>query len=83
MHFFRRTCPFPRPRSYNRVNGEHACGSRQLLADLRDGMGFAGWVVSDWWAIHSSSAAANGVDQEMPGRRSEKDPRVIFSFAPF
>ncbi len=38
--------------AYNRVDGEPACGSRQLLGDiLRDEWGFAGHVVSDCWAI--------------------------------
>lgn len=30
-------------------------------------MGFKGWVMSDWWAVHSTMAALHGVDQEMPG----------------
>ena len=38
--------------SYNRVNGEPACGSKVLLKDiLRDEWGFEGHVVSDCWAI--------------------------------
>jgi len=53
--------------SYNSVNGRHACGNPDLLlTDLKDTMGFEGWVQSDWWALHSF-AAPQGVDQEMPG----------------
>lgn len=38
--------------SYNRVNGEPACGSRTLLEDiLRGTWKFQGHVVSDCWAI--------------------------------
>ncbi len=38
--------------AYNRVDGEPACGSKQLLADiLRGEWGFRGHVVSDCWAI--------------------------------
>lgn len=38
--------------AYNRVNGEPACGSKRLLADiLRGEWGFQGHVVSDCWAI--------------------------------
>ncbi|MCR5161855.1 MAG: glycoside hydrolase family 3 protein, partial [Lachnospiraceae bacterium] len=38
--------------SYNRVNGEPACGSPTLLGDiLRGKWGFEGHVVSDCWAI--------------------------------
>ena len=38
--------------AYNRVDGEPACGSKQLLVDiLRGEWGFQGHVVSDCWAI--------------------------------
>jgi len=38
--------------AYNRVDGEPACGSNQLLQNiLRDEWGFDGYVVSDCWAI--------------------------------
>jgi beta-glucosidase len=54
--------------AYNRVNGSHACGSEKILtADLREALGFEGWVMSDWWALRASSAATHGVDQDMPG----------------
>ena len=54
--------------SYNRVNGTHACGDAHILIDhLRDSMGFDGFVMSDWWAVHDVDAARNGVDQNLPG----------------
>ena len=35
--------------AYNKLNGHHACASDELLvSDLRDGMAFKGFVVSDW-----------------------------------
>ena len=38
--------------AYNRVNGEPACGSEQLLKKtLREKWGFQGHIVSDCWAI--------------------------------
>lgn len=38
--------------AYNRVNGEPCCGSKTLLVDiLRSRWGFAGFVVSDCWAL--------------------------------
>eukprot|EP00966_Prymnesium_polylepis_P323090 7379307-Prymnesium_polylepis.1 len=53
---------------YNKINGQYACGSHKVLVDdLKGKMGFEGWVMSDWWAIHDPAASANGVDQEMPG----------------
>ena len=39
--------------SYNRVNGQHACGDAKVIADLKTSLGFDGWVMSDWWALHS------------------------------
>ena len=53
--------------SYNRINGVAACENEEVLKDLKTGMGFEGWVMSDWFATHSTVAAANhGLDQEMP-----------------
>ena len=38
--------------AYNRVNGEPCCGSKTLLVNiLRSKWGFAGFVVSDCWAL--------------------------------
>jgi beta-glucosidase len=53
--------------SYNRVGGIYACENPAMLGDLKAGMGFTGWVMSDWGATHSTVAAANaGLDMEMP-----------------
>ena len=53
--------------SYNRVNGNHACQNNKTLGDLRDVMGFTGWVLSDWFATHSTvTSVAAGLDQELP-----------------
>ena len=52
---------------YNKVNGVYACENEELLTqDLRNEMGFKGWVMSDWGATHSTAKAANsGLDMEM------------------
>ena len=54
--------------AYNRINGAYACENNATLQDLKAGMGFAGAVMSDWYATHSTAPAAlAGLDQEMPG----------------
>lgn len=72
--------------SYNLVNGEHACNSRDLLtAALRDEWGFEGVVMTDWLVTGgmgqkgekwpSASCAGNikaGNDITMPGIPSDK-----------
>ena len=60
---------------YNRYNGTYVCGGggdgggggeRAILHDLRGKMGFKGFVMTDWWALHQTEAAHYGVDQEQP-----------------
>ena len=58
--------------SYNRVHTTegletHACeNSQTLVADLRQTLGFDGWMMSDWLATHSTTALRRGLDMEMP-----------------
>jgi beta-glucosidase len=54
--------------AYNKVNGTFACENRTLLTDvLRERWGFEGWVMTDWFAAHSTVAAITaGLDMEMP-----------------
>jgi beta-glucosidase len=54
--------------SYNAVNGDFACENRYLLTEvLKKDWSFPGFVVSDWWATHSTvKASAAGLDIEQP-----------------
>ena len=54
--------------SYNLVYGTWACENQHLLSDILKGdWGFPGFVMSDWWAMHSTVASAlAGLDQEQP-----------------
>lgn len=56
---------------YVKTNGVYSCENPQLLNRfLRKGLGFQGWVMSDWGATHSTVASARaGLDQEMPSGR--------------
>jgi len=54
--------------SYNRLNGDYACGNKHALTTiLRDQIGFKGFVTSDWGAVHSALFMNAGLDMEMPG----------------
>jgi beta-glucosidase len=54
--------------SYNLLEGTYACENPYLLTNvLKIDWAFPGFVMSDWWATHSTAAAANaGLDQEQP-----------------
>lgn len=61
--------------SYNKVNGDWACGNPATLKTiLRDELGFSGFVTSDWGAVHSNRQLAGGMDMEMPGTLPRGNP---------
>lgn len=50
--------------SYNSWNGQHSCSNSKLLkTDLKDTMGFQGFVMSDWGATYDQ--AVRGLDMDM------------------
>jgi len=56
--------------SYNAVNDEFMTKNKRLLQEiLKDKIGYAGFIMSDWWAINSDSHEhfGNGCDMNMPG----------------
>jgi len=53
--------------SYNKINHKWACADDSTLnRHLRDNMGFDGYIMSDWGAVHSEAKdyLPNGLDQE-------------------
>lgn len=54
--------------AYNKVGATFACENADLLTGvLRDTWGFDGWVMTDWFAAHSTAASIKaGLDMEMP-----------------
>ncbi len=61
--------------SYNRLNGPFACGNSDTLKTiLRDQLGFKGFVMSDWGAVHSVLFINAGLDMEMPGASRPDSP---------
>jgi beta-glucosidase len=54
--------------SYQRLNNSYGCAnSKSLNGLLKTELGFQGWVVSDWGALHTGTAAAlAGMDVVMP-----------------
>jgi beta-glucosidase len=57
--------------SYNLINGDWACENDYVLNQvLKKEWGYQGWVVSDWFATHSTvKAVLAGLDMEQPGSR--------------
>ena len=55
--------------AYNKINGDWACENPELQDGILRGLwGFRGFVTSDWGAVHTPAALADGLDLEMPGR---------------
>jgi len=52
--------------SYNQVDGVHSCSNERYMKVLKEELGFRGFVMSDWWATHTTSVE-QGLDQELPG----------------
>ena len=68
---------------YNLVNNSYACGSSRLLNGLlRRQMNFSGFVMSDWWATRSQTAASGGVDMVMPGNDNMFAPWLRTNYRP-
>ena len=65
--------------AYNSVNHVFATENTWLLQDiLRTQWGFAGFVVSDWGAVHDGVAGVNaGLSLEMPGSGNYHQNRVL------
>ncbi|KAK9490981.1 glycosyl hydrolase family 3 N terminal domain-containing protein [Lipomyces doorenjongii] len=55
--------------SYNRVNSSYSCQNSKVLNGLlKEELGFQGYVMSDWGAVHAGFASAEaGLDMNMPG----------------
>ncbi len=53
--------------SYNRVNQTYACENEALNYILQNEWGYKGYIMSDWFATHSTvRSALAGLHQEMP-----------------
>ncbi|KAF2114370.1 beta-glucosidase-related glycosidase [Lophiotrema nucula] len=55
--------------SYQRLNGSYACENSAVQNGLlKTELGFQGYVMSDWGAVHTGVASIeNGLDMNMPG----------------
>lgn len=52
--------------SYNKINGKWSCENEETLTrDLRGRLGFDGFVMSDWGAVHNLTDITKGLDQDM------------------
>jgi beta-glucosidase len=65
--------------AYDRIGPTYACDDADTLDRvLKSDWGFKGWVMSDWGATHSTTAAAlNGLDQESGEQADSFDPTTL------
>jgi hypothetical protein len=64
--------------SYNQVNNSQACQNSYVLNVLKEQLGFPGFVMSDWSALHSGVASVlAGADMSMPGRKIGVPPESV------
>ena len=63
--------------SYNRVNGVHASENDLLKDVLKDGWGYDGAVISDWYGTYSDRVPYGHLDLEMPGPARWMNPEKI------
>jgi beta-glucosidase len=65
--------------AYNKLNGDYCSENHYLLTGiLKQEWGFAGFVVSDWGAVHDRVASLRGgVDLEMPGPKPRRVQAVV------
>ncbi|HTQ99492.1 MAG TPA: glycoside hydrolase family 3 C-terminal domain-containing protein, partial [Candidatus Acidoferrum sp.] len=64
--------------AYNQVNGQYSCDNAWLLQQvLRNEWGFQGFVMTDWWAMHTLTAIHSGLNLEMPGWAHPEYPVLI------
>ncbi|KAL2851770.1 glycosyl hydrolase family 3 N terminal domain-containing protein [Aspergillus pseudodeflectus] len=63
-------------RSYQRLDGSYACQNSKLLNGiLKEELGFQGYIMSDWFALHAGiDALEAGMDMDMPGRLRSSTP---------
>ena len=63
---------------YNKVNGTYVGDNPRLLSHiLKKEWGFDGIVMSDWFAAHSLTSVASGLDLEMPGPARERGQKLV------
>ncbi|MCB8983957.1 MAG: glycoside hydrolase family 3 C-terminal domain-containing protein [Ardenticatenaceae bacterium] len=65
--------------SYNRVNGVHASENDLLHDVLKEGWGYDGAVISDWYGTYSDNVPNGRLDLEMPGPARWMDPEKIIA----
>lgn len=60
--------------AYNQVNGAYCCGNAPLLEDtIKAAIGFKGWIMSDWQAVHHWDYALRGLDQHSGAQLDEQE----------
>ncbi|KAF7351870.1 Glycoside hydrolase family 3 protein [Mycena venus] len=66
--------------SYNQINSTYACENDKAMNGILKGeIGFQGYIMSDWFATHSTTPAVmSGLDMTMPGGPVSADSNSSF-----
>lgn len=60
--------------AYNKVNGDYACGNDTILnKQIKQAIGFKGFVMSDWKAVYGWDYALKGLDQHSGVQLDDKE----------
>jgi beta-glucosidase len=60
--------------AYQKINGEYACGNETVLdRQVKQAIGFKGFIMSDWKAVYSADYALRGLDMQSGAQLDEKE----------
>ncbi|HZC86034.1 MAG TPA: glycoside hydrolase family 3 N-terminal domain-containing protein [Steroidobacteraceae bacterium] len=60
--------------AYNKINGAYACGDDPMLnGDVKNAIGYKGFIMSDWKAVYGWEYALNGLDMQSGAQLDEQE----------
>ena len=60
--------------AYQKINGTYACGNKSVLdLDVKQAIGFKGFIMSDWKAVYSADYAMQGLDMQSGAQLDQQE----------